>query len=433
MIENVSLWHVTPVHIGAEFFDSTTSALEADAELYKLVNDPDIIVFKDQFSKSDYKSIKEMRDFLEKLKSEIKQNEISASYCSDFPGINGCISKFQITHAMYCYIMYNGTAVFIEYGDNIPFEDEKYFSLPTFHERQKYEDDYCAIKEVSPQKKPLYDFLELMWKCLKSSSKYYSASKKFRNNGISYTLCMTMINAPGLVSNKLSPDFIKNVNALLDTTPFNNIYDTTQWDLIKARIEEYNIDNPQIKELSENLIFADSWSGVVVAGDLTKNQTCLTWLMEFEIVLQSTWLLFDAYYENILRQRLSVIELQGILNRVEFMKTSLDNDISSNMEQSRHIMRSSLILSSDINVIYSKMHGILENKLKIQTMSEDKTKSKYSLLSDIALLGLAITEIYGVIVELLTKPRLGTSELIAMAIMGGIAGLCIWITVKGKK
>ena len=122
-----------------------------------------------------------------------------------------------------------------------------------------------------------------------------------------------------------------------------------------------------------------------------------------------------------------------MLNRVEFMKTSLDNDISSNMEQSRHIMRNSLIVSSDINVIYSKMHGILENKLKIQEMSDRKTKSKYALLSDIALLGLAVAEIYGVIVELLSKPKLGSSELIAMAIMGGIAGICIWALVKGKK
>ena len=296
MIEDVSLWHVTPVHIGEQFFDPTISALNPNKELYGLVNSPEFKISKDQFSKSDYNSLKEMREFLEKLKNEIVQQELSASFCPEFPGIDGCIAKFQITASMYCYIMYNGTAVFVEFGNSIPFDDEKHFSLPVFYEKQKYEDDYCVVKEVTEQKKPLYDFLELMWKCSKTSNEYYSSSKKFRNNGVSYALFITMINAPSLVSNKLDESFLKNVNALLDTTPFTNIYDKNQWDLIKKRIDEYTIENPQIKELSENLIFADSWSGVVVAGDLRNNQTSLTWLMEFEIILQSMWLLFDALH-----------------------------------------------------------------------------------------------------------------------------------------
>ena len=434
MVENVSLWHVTPVHLGTEFFDSATSVLEANEDLYTLVNHSDIPVAKVTYAARDYESIKEMREFLDRVKNNLKSDKFSnVSFCDAFPGIVGCIAKFRIASRIFCYVMYNGTAVFIEYGEDIPFADEKHFSLPVFLERQRYEDEYCQNREATPMKKPVYDFLELMWKCKRNSGKYYSSSKAFRNNGISYTLCMTMINDPSLRSNSLDEGFVKNVNALLDTSPFNNVYDEEQWPIIETRIDEYTVETPQIKELSENLIFADSWSGVVVAGDLHRNRTCLTWLMEFEIVLQSTWLLFDAYCENILRQDLSVIDLQSILSRVEFMKVSLDNDISSNMEQSRHVMRNSLIASSDINIIYSRMHGMLESRLKIQIMKENKTKAKYSLLSDIALLAIAIMEIYGVIVELLSAESFGKTEVFAMMIMMAIAGVCIWAMVKGRE
>ncbi len=434
MINKASIWHVTPVHIGTEFFDQTTSVLEANEDLYNIVNDESLTIVRARYTVGDYNSIKRMRAFLHNVKSRIADEKFKdVKFCEVFPNINGCISKFQITDKLYCYIMYNGTAVFLDYGDAIHIDDERYFSIPLFLERQQYEDDYCANREVSERKKPLYDFLELLWLCMGSEAKHFSTSKEFRNNGVSYTLCVGMIDAPDLKSNKLDETFLKNINAMLDTAPFNNIYDESQWELIKTRVDEYDTNSPQIKELSENLIFADSWSGVIVAGDLSRNRTCITWLMEFEIVLQSMWLLFDAYCENVLRQDLSVMELQSILSRVELMKVSLDNDISSNMEQARHIMRTSLIDSSDIDVIYSRMHGMLENKLKLQSMSEDKRKSKYSLLSDIALLAIALMEIYGVIVEILRADSFGKEEIFAVLIMMSIATICVWAMVKGKK
>lgn len=434
MINKASLWHVTPVHIGTEFFDKMTSALEADKELYNIVNNGSVPIIRASYTSSDYSSILRMRTFLHSVKSRIGSDKYSnVRFCEVFPGIIGCISKFKITEKMYCYIMYNGTAVFLDYGDDIPITDEKYFSIPIFLERQRYEDDYCANREISERKKPLYDFVELLWLCMGSEAKYFSTSKAFRNNGISYTLCMGMIDVPDMVSNKLDECFLKNINAMLDTAPFNNIYDESQWELIKSRISEYTTKNLQIKELSENLILADSWSGVIVVGDLKRNRTCLTWLMEFEIVLQSTWLLFDACCENLLRQDLSVIELQSTLNRMEFMKVSLDNDISSNMEQSRHIMRTSIIKSSDIDVIYSRMRGMLESKLKLQKMREDKRKSKYSLFSDIALMAIALLEIYSVVVEMLRVDSFGRDEILAVLIMLGIAIVCGWAIIKGKK
>ena len=73
--------------------------------------------------------------------------------------------------------MCNGTAVFLEYGKEIPFDDVRYFSIPVFLERQKYEDDYCINRNVSEQKKVLYDFLRLMWKCMGKCGKHYYSNE----------------------------------------------------------------------------------------------------------------------------------------------------------------------------------------------------------------------------------------------------------------
>ena len=431
MIDSISLWHVTPTDIGVEFLDPTDTALATDEWFYHIANHPEVPIARQDFSKSDYKSIKNIRRFLKNVREEIKNTGITIA--DEFPQISGCFVHFLLSEQLHCFVLVNGTAVFFEKGNPFDIPDEKYFGIPAFYERQIYEDDYCKNKQTSPRKKPVYDFLALLWRCVGSKQFHFSASEKYGNRGIAYTLCMTMIDVPGLVSNRVDEQMKKNIRALLDTSAFNNIYNEGQWNVIRERIDTDDISDLNLKELSENLVFADNWSGVVVAGDLKKNLTCLTWLMTFEIFLQSNWLLFDAYSENVARQDMSAIELQGVLNRVEYVKVMIDNDISSNMEPSRHVMNNSLIDSSDINTVYSKMHGMVSNKLKMKIMSDDRKKSRFSLLSDVSLLIIAILQIYGVVAELLKTESLSKTDFLTMGIMLFITVVCVWIMVKGKK
>lgn len=352
MIESVSLWHVTPVDLGVEFFDPTTSALEANAAFYAMVNDPSRRPDRRQYSKEDYRAILKMQKFLSEVRERLKESPVT--FVPVYPDIDGCIAKYQITKQMACYILFSGIAVFLEIGEDIPFEDEQYFSLEAFHARQVYEDDYCNNPEETSRKKPLYNFLRLLWKCVGRKDFPYSASDTYCNHGVSYTLCITMVNIPDLDPNHVPGHLQRNFRALLDTSSFSNIYSTEQWPAIRQRIDNEETSDLNLRQLSETLVFADNWSGVLVAGDLEKNRTCITWLMEFEIFLQANWFLFDAYCQNVVRQNLSAVELQGILNRAEMIKVKLDNDISSNMEQSRHVLRNSLIESSDIGTISAK-------------------------------------------------------------------------------
>lgn len=431
MIKSVSLWHITPADLGVEFFDPTNTTLSADENLYRIVNTPAADIKKNQYSKADYLCVLNMRRFLSIVNERIKTDD-SIVFINEFPNISGCIAKYRITDNMYCYVMVNGTALFFEKGENIKIEDERYFSIPTFYARQTYEDDYCVNTAVSPEKKPLYDFLNILWQSVGEKHRHFSASENYGNKGIPYTLCITMIDSPDLISNKVDETMKKNIRALLDTSAFNNVYNKEQWNTIKERIDNDSIDDLNLKELSENLVFADNWSGVLLAGNLSKNETCINWLIEFEIFLQSQWVLFDSYCENIVREDMSALQLQGVLNRVEFVKVKLENDISSNMEQSRHIMRNSLIQSSDINTIYFCMHGILTGKLRIKNISDERKKARFSMFSDLSLLIIALLQIYGVVGELVSKQTFTQNDIVTMAIMVIIAIVCVWVMIKGR-
>ena len=79
------------------------------------------------------------------------------------------------------------------------------------------------------------------------------------------------------------------------------------------------------------------------------------------------------------------------------------------------------------------MHGMVSNKLKMKIMSDDRKKSRFSLLSDVSLLIIAILQIYGVVAELLKTESLSKTDFLTMGIMLFITVVCVWIMVKGKK
>lgn len=436
MIDSVSLWHVIPIDLGVQFLDPTSSALEVDEALYVIVNDPNIKIAKQSYSDADYHAICFMRSILGNIQRHInaengggKQIKFSQSY----PLITGCIAQYDITSRLSCFIMVNGTAVFFERGKNIKVEDEQYFALSAFYERQRYEDDFCYNRDDTEYKADIYHFINLLRDSIGKAERQHSASNNFRIHGISYVLCITVINIPDLVSNKIDIDLRKNIRALLETSAFSNIYNRAQWNIIKERIKNDNYTDIALKPISENMIFADSWSGVVMAGDVSRNQKCLQWLMKFEILLQSNWLLFDALAEDVVRQEMTSVQLQSILNQVEFAKVKIDNDISSNVEQWNLLMRNSLIDSSNINTIYSRMHGMLTNKIKLKKMAEERQKGRFAIVSDISLMVIALLQIYGVIKSLISQSAWGEGDIITLSIISILALIFSFFIIRGRK
>ena len=435
-ISSVRLVHITPIDLGVTFYDQTMSALEADETLYEIVNVPSVATNARKYGKDDYLALLFMREYL----SRVRQAVLDASdplfanveFVSSFPNVTNCISKIIINDHLNCYIMINGTAVFYDIGDPIRITDTEYFSISAFYARQVYEDDYCNNPDISATKEPVYRLMDILWSCTKNRERKFSASRDYHNNGIAYTLCITAIDIPSLSANEPDPQLLKNIYALNETSAFNNIYQLDQWGAIRHRIDHDNISDIRYLKLSENLIFSDSWAGVVFAGDLQKNWHCYEWFLEFEIYLQSQWLMFDAYCEEIVREDYSTIELQNMLNVVENDAIRIRNDIGSNLEQSRLNMRKSLIQTSNIWVIYDKMHDILDNKFKLKMMYEDKQKKHFAFLSDVALLIIAVLQVYGVIREILEFGTLGQADILSLGVTILIIIVCIWIMSKGR-
>lgn len=431
MISSVRLWHITPADLGTEFLDPTETLLEINSELYDFVNS-DRPIDKKCYSKTDYASLIKMRNFLSKVKEAIADTEIQIS--PNYPNVANCIAQFKLKDEIYCYMMVSGIVVFLDLGSPVPFDDANYFSIEVFCERQQYEYDYCYNCDNSERKQVVYDFLDILWDCIDDKEYPFSSAKNFGNHGIRYTLCIYVIDDPDMVSNDVQTQFKRNIRALLDTSALNNILDDFDRDAIQKYIDNDPINDIQILELSENLIFADHWSGVVIAGNITPhNEVVLRRFIEFEIWLQSNWLLFDAYCENIGKRQMSAIELQGILNRVEMIKVQLENDISSNMEPGQLKMRQALVLSSGINTIYQRMYGMTSNKLKMVLMNNEKTKTKYAILSDISLSIIALLQVYGVINSLIAKESFSRGDITTIFIMLAITIVCVWIMIKSRK
>lgn len=435
-INCVRLVHITPMDLGITFYDQTMSALEADETLYEIVNTPSLEVNAKKYGRDDYTALLFMREYISRVRQAVLDASdplfANAEFVQAFPNVTNCISKIILNSHMNCYIMINGTAVFYDIGDPVSITDPDYFSIPAFYARQLYEDDYCNNPDVSPTKEPVYRLMDILWSCAGKRDRKFSSSRDYHNNGIAYTLCITAIDIPSLSANDLDPQLLKNVYALNETSAFNNIYQLDQWGAIRQRIDCDDFSDIRYLKLSENLIFSDSWAGVVFAGDLQKNRHCYEWFLEFEVYLQSQWLMFDAYCEEIVREDYSAIELQNMLNVVENDAIRIRNDIGSNLEQSRLNMRKSLIQTSNIWVIYNKMHDILDNKFKLKMMYEEKQKKHFAFLSDVALLIIAVLQIYGVIREIMEFGTMGKIDILSLSVTVIIIIVCIWIMSKGR-
>ena len=430
MIQSVTMWHITPIDLGVEFLNPTDTLLEVNHILYNLVNS-DIVIDKKKYSKTDYASLMKMRLFLSEMKRRLSDTESYA--ISEYPNISGCFAKFKVKDNLYCYVMISGIAVFFEHSNPIDYKDEKYFSIETFCERQQYEYDYCDNPDNSQRKQYIYKFLDILNDCINVKEFLYSSIEHFGNHGVRYTLCICVINDPELISNNINIQYKRNIRALLDTSAFNNVLTECNLETIRQRIDNDPIDDVNFLELSENLIFSDNWSGIVIAGDIKHNELVLKWMIEFEIWLQSHWLLFDAYCENVVRKKMTAAELQGILNRVEMIKVQLENDISSNMEQCRLKMRQSLIETSNIMTIYHRMHGLVNNKLKMVVLYDDKNKDKYAILSDISLSIIALLQVYDVINDFIYKETFTQKDFTTICVIMMITILCVWTIIRSRR
>lgn len=441
MINTVQLWHITPFDIGLDFWNPTQSSIVVDKSFYRMVNLPTSHIDESMYTESDLKYIKAMRTYLADVRNAIHQSDnptiSSTVFVSDFPDIIGCIAKFILSidkgHELSCHIMHNGTGVFLETGGNIEVDDKSHFSIPLFYERQIIEDDYYTNPKDSPRKRTVYAFIKLLWACAKTKDRPFSASGKYKFMGVPYTLPITVVDIPDFQANSIDDQLKRNIRAIIDTSAFSNILQKEQWQAIKRLVDENGIEDIPIKELSESLVYADGWSGVVIVGNIAQNSACIKNLINFDIYLQSFWVLYDAYSEEVVRRKIATINLQKLINELEYSRVIVDNDIVSNIEQSKLSVRRSLIESSDIDTIYNRAHGLMVNRLKIQIMEETRKRRKYSLVSEIALFIIALLQIYDVVRSFFNSDAtLLSADYITLTVFSVISIIGIIIMIKGS-
>lgn len=435
-IKSASLWHVTPVSIGMDFYNPTISTLTVNEELYRLVSPCSDLKIPNYYSRGDFTTIKKFKsfnkEFLEKIqKSEVFENN-KINYVEVYPDIKDCFGCYKINDDIYLYFLANGLAVFFEKGKPIELHDEKHFSYDLFRERKIYEDDFCGNAEVSDRKKIFYQIIDIMWETVGKNRKF-TATKDFEKHGIPYTLCIEVVDLEKINLSRISDDLKRNLLAMNTTSPFANILNDKEKDDIVDLIDNLDISNFSFLPASDSLLFMDSWAGVVLAGDISSNiETALAWIEKFEIYLQGQWCFFNCVLEDSLRKDLSHLELRELIDIAKYEKVELENDITSTMEQIRKQIRLSLISSSEINVIYGKMMGILENRYNLKSIQNERKKNHFSMFSDFMLLLIALFQIYTVI-EAFVYDGFEVRDLIPISVVLGLALIGMFFIIKSKK
>ena len=322
--------------------------------------------------------------------------------------------------------------VFFEIGNPINVEEEKYFSYDMFKERKIYEDDYCSNKEVTDRKRLIYELIDLVWE-VAGRNRRYTATEDFCIHGIPYTLCMEMVDIKNFDVSKISEELKKNIHCMNETTPFSNILNEGEKSTILNCIDRFDTSSFKYIAASDSLLFTDSWAGVVLAGDIEHNiDTALAWVLKFEVYLQSQWCFFNFLLEDSIRTDLSHLQLREKIDIAKYEKISLENDISSTMEQTRKHIRSSLIISSEINVIYGKMIGILENRYTLKSIQNEKKKTRFSMFTDFMLLLIALFQIYTVI-EAFAYEGFDIKDLIPIGVVLFLSIIGMIFIIKSKK
>ena len=111
-IRKASLWHITPIDIGIDFYNPTISTFTIDYETYALVSPQNKNKMPNYYSHSDIVVLNKLRkfnsDFVNLLK-KTKTNVINKfAYIENFPEIKDCFCCFKFSENLFLHFLTNG-------------------------------------------------------------------------------------------------------------------------------------------------------------------------------------------------------------------------------------------------------------------------------------------------------------------------------------
>lgn len=197
------------------------------------------------------------------------------------------------------------------------------------------------------------------------------------------------------------------INHLMYSPIFNNVFDPNYWTDIQERMNE-NCIEPECLVNATNIVVHFSWAGVAIVSDTTyksfRDIICdpyLCDLIKAEIYVQSKWFIADNSLDNTKGHKYNLEGIQTFLSYMEYSQAELDNEISANMSTFFKMILAKIVLTSEIRKLYKSVISQIQTQKKLKEAEYEDKKAKNRLVVNGFLAIFTAASLYKTVIELI--------------------------------
>ena len=210
----------------------------------------------------------------------------------------------------------------------------------------------------------------------------------------------------------------------------SKILDSAQWDSIKDKLPLHVNKGFESIEYTNESEVAASWSAVAVIEQ--KETESINEIIDYEVILQASWFLFDCIVDNVKKNVKSNLDLQKEKSLITNVYLEISTILSANMSSNKKNTYELIYRTSGFDSLKNKLFLLLENRIAISKAKFSERQGIYGIITEILLVLFTLVSIF----EPLKKLVMGTIETIDIvigSIMIGVLVICsILIIGKGR-
>lgn len=337
-----------------------------------------------------------------------------------------CLIQYEAEDIKYkCYLLTYGVGIFVL--EDTPIADTKkadtYFEGLTaaqLYYKKKREQKELLENSNLPVRQKMLDLMEAVWKAVKVPLRRFSASNKYKHQGISYILTLYEIA-------QINP---KEIDLLMNPDVMYNILDNSKWPTIKEALNQKRDTHFNVVRYGNEDVITASWSSIAIIGHHSHNVRDK--VIDYEINLQAAWFLYDCLIDNITKSETNIIDLQNEKSLFTYIDLDISNIISANMASNEKELLQIIYNTSEISILKQKLSLLLENKIAIEKAKAAEKQKTYTIITEILLVIFTLVSIYEPIDDII-KNNIQQSDIFVLIVIL-IALLCsVFFIIRKEK
>lgn len=329
-----------------------------------------------------------------------KCNSIGISLNTDPPSPFLCVAS--LNDKISCYFLESGIGVFLIHG-NFPIDysslDSFFSSTPacSIYYRKKLEQQLILnADDRFPQIKVIHSFMQIVWDCVPHKIRPFSATAAYKHHGLSYVLSVYH-----LFENALSVSYATSWNLLMNPSIMSSILDNDSWTGILDKAHNYQSQPVNASSFSESTEVHSSWSAVAVIEDT--ESLIVEQIIKYEILLQSSWFLYDCLMDNINHTQLSYVDLHIYKSLASSISLEISIITGANLSTNEMITYSHIYSTSGADVLFKKLSLLLDNRISIADANIQRKQSVYGIITEILLVLFTLISLYDPVTNLINN------------------------------